>query len=143
VRAKERRAGRARPRMYCFLCLSFVDFYFGANLLVRFFLCSFLCFSFWWLRPYYDRFCQSVVVENGYVKKPTTVHRCFGSGSAAAMALRAACRRIANKRQHTLSDSGRCVWVMAAADFSAFISTPILLNSSLAKTFLPSETFLL
>ena len=47
-------------------------------------------------RPYYDRFCQSAVVEKRICKK--THRRCFGSGSAAAMALRAACSGRLNKR---------------------------------------------
>ena len=90
--------GRAGPALGCLsLCLSLVrlplvrNFFLGAPFPL-FFLLSFL----WGVGgPTMNVSVGLRPGKNGYIKKPTTV------GGAAAMAHRAACSGIANKKQHT------------------------------------------
>ena len=56
--------------------------------------------------PDYDRQGRSGVMETVIYKTATA--DCFGSGGAAAMALRAACSGIPNTRLHTLSHGRIC-----------------------------------
>ena len=87
---ERRRGGRAGPALECTFSLSFLCLF------------PFVISSFGGIGgkerrgSYYDRFCWSAAKEKWICKKAHL--RCFGSGSAAAMALRAACSGIANKR---------------------------------------------
>ena len=81
----ERRAGPGRPRMYlCYFLGTIYSLLFGAR--GRFFGLSLL------VGPAYDRQGRSGAMEQVICKTATA--DCFGSGGAAAMALRAACSGI-------------------------------------------------